>query len=73
MSIEALPDFRVEVTAGKGEPHHTWCCDEDVALCGLGLDGGHVYCPEDCGCAPCKLCWYILEENLPCPVPGCVP
>jgi hypothetical protein len=54
---------------GSPEVCHLWCCDENVAMCGLDISGERYDLDgED---PDCPLCAIADEEGLPCPVPGC--
>lgn len=47
--------------------NHYFCCDEDVAMCGVDLSGV-PFTDDEVDCRPCR---YVFLEGLPCPVPGC--
>lgn len=57
-------------TGPADDPYqHLWCCDENVALCGLDLTGYED--DPDSDEPVCALCAIAYAEGMPCPVPGC--
>ncbi|MEU3452128.1 hypothetical protein ABZ671_00595 [Micromonospora sp. NPDC006766] len=58
-------------TNTPGEVEHYYCCDENVAMCGLDLTGAPEVEPG--GGPVCPLCHLAWDEGRPCPVPGCRP
>ncbi len=73
MTVALAPDsVDLDVEELDEDDVHLWCCDPDVALCGVSLEGDLV--PEgDRGSedGECRLCAYVWDESLPCPVAGC--
>jgi hypothetical protein len=55
-----------------GDIDRFYCCDEDVAMCGLDLSGVPET-PVDDPSRDCPLCVLVLQQGLPCPVRGCQP
>lgn len=53
------------------DPVHLFCCDENIAMCGVDLTD-HDFVPDD---APdedtCRLCVIVEQNGWACPVPGC--
>jgi hypothetical protein len=63
-----LPDLD-DTSTGDDDPEHYICCDPDVAMCGISVAGQEwVDGQPD---RTCRLCLYVDDEGLPCPVPGC--
>lgn len=57
-------------TDASDELDHLYCCDENVAMCGIDLTDV-VEIPADEDGPVCPLCNYVESEGLPCPAPGC--
>lgn len=49
---------------------HLVCCHDDIAMCGTDVSGENWVDEED-PADNCKLCAYIDDEGLPCPLPDC--
>ena len=65
MSTAALP---APIAANVGDVDHLYCCDPDVAMCGLDLTGvpeGREFTHV------CPLCAEVNDSDTPCPVAGC--
>jgi hypothetical protein len=54
---------------GDDEPDHLYCCDPDIAMCGVDVSDATEVGPDIDG-PLCKLCAYVCDEGLPCPA-GC--
>lgn len=69
MTTSTLPAPTRSDTAGD-DLDHFYCCDENVAMCGVDLTG----VPEADNVGDlCPLCALVNESGLPCPVRGCQP
>ncbi len=52
------------------DPHHAWCCNPDLSLC--GLDISHLEEITDCSLDEiCPTCLAALEIGGPCGAPDC--
>lgn len=63
-----LPDS--DVDSEEETRIHLTCCNDDIAMCGVNVSGDEW---DHDGKFLCPTCAYMDNENLPCPVPGCVP
>lgn len=69
MTTATLPAPTVPDVGASGIVH-TYCCDEDVALCGLDVSGEVLV--EDADPADeCLVCVELDDIGGPCGVPGC--
>jgi hypothetical protein len=68
MMTETQPGL--PVTRDDEELHHWTCCDDGIAVCGLDVSK-EAPCGGKCRNTPCPLCRLVLDEGLPCTIPGC--
>jgi hypothetical protein len=72
MTTCLAPDRAPTDTGGEDDDlHHIWCCDPDVAVCGVDLTGVPDAGDVGDGVQVCPLCALAWDGGLPCPVPGC--
>lgn len=70
MTTATLLPTPVETPTGDDDPVHYFCCNPDVALCGVDLEDIDVdYSTEDPD--ECRLCVYSIDEALSCSLSGC--
>ena len=54
----------VKIEPDVSEQHHLWCCDEDVAMCGLDISDLPISDGE--GDFKCKTCHDLVEADEDC-------
>ncbi len=66
MAATITQPTRVDPATGGDDVTHYYCCDPNIAMCGLDLTN-HAYVDDDEEDGDdCRLCAYIDDENLPC-------
>lgn len=70
MTTATLP-AAVSVNTTDDDTDHWYCCNPDVAMCGLDISSAPFVRTDPRRL--CPLCDLVDVEGLPCPVPGCQP
>lgn len=67
--VVSRPDPKLVDAQSVGDVDHLYCCDPDLALCGLDLTGVPDYPEFDEDCALCVL---VHEDSYRCPRCGAI-
>lgn len=70
MAVTALETPAGDIGTWDDGLLHYYCCDENVAMCGLDLKNVPVV-DDESDTPECPLCALAREEDAPCPVKGC--
>ena len=67
---QAVDLVQPDLVEDEDEPVHLYCCDVNIAMCGLNLEA-HDFVFDSVAEEDCVMCAYVSDNGLPCPVPGC--